>query len=308
MGGFVDDPNKVNQEESVTDETSTTQETEEQESVSTESDEITETDESGSDESATTDEYQPAEDDYSDEVEYLAKRGINGVKNLDEFVEKYHESQRKLNEREAQKPEQKPTQKEDAPSAPSVFGRSVLKGHIQKMVASGQIPADKAGDWLGLSSVVDGALDESFGKMDQFASGMFAFANTVLGQLRDQSWSTFQFKDKVGRRDLDKIIEANPLWDYNKAFRAYIVDNPDALTKLQQGPRKDNKNNGQRGKFKRFDPARRSKPVSQTSGVNWKKYWDRDRGNFAGPEWNGMSSDERLKILNAYEKDTKQGG
>lgn len=212
---------------------------------------------------------------YESEAAYLQDKGIEGIENIDDLVERYKQAQSHPLEHET--PPKQPQPQQTADEQESVFGRDIVAEHIDGLIKSGRITQDNATNYRAMAEVLDGPLNGMIKKQEAVLNLLAQNLTNAMDGLRAGSWVRFTRKgyvpeERLGtiRKQLDSRLNAMGGVDYEAAFREMAIHDPDLFKGYAAKTFAPEKKGGK--SLSRFTSGRRSAPATPPGMSKFRPY------------------------------------
>lgn len=240
--------------------------------------------------------------DYSAEAEYLKQKGFD-AKNFDEFIEQQKakiEELDQIKKLHGDKPAPKLDQTkgdQDKDKTGPLIGRSLVKSHIENLVASGAIPKEHEAGWKQTAQVLDAAITPMVEKTESLFADTLNIMLAMNSQLRDGEWVRLErrFGDVVKRDILDKMREQNPFLTYESVLKQMAVSDPKILAKFAEKSIPKDK----RKPFGRFSKPTRDM-AGQSGGAEFRKYLEGGELSDAKMNAAGLSPQKQVELAKKW--------
>jgi len=289
-------------EEKNIDDLNTDQDESTEDSTETTDDQDDSTEEKSTDEDESTED---SEDQDEDDAEYLKSLGVEGYDSVEAYIKdakelkervKVLEAENTLSKRQDKQPDKKT---DDEAVNELLLSSGNASKFVDDMLKKGSIKADNADYFRSVAQIVDGAMEKNVERANQVTSFLANHMTKIIEHLRQSSWTSFPHKNLVNKSQLDPVMDKLGLIDYNDAALTYALDSDKSLLAKLTQPGKDN---GKGKKFRRSTSGKRSSsPRITSSGKIYEKYLG--PGGIDPDKMRGMTSDQKLKIINAFKAD-----
>jgi len=256
----------VEETDASTEDTETTPEEEHEE-------EVEETASEETDESDDTDDVEVHES----EADYLKQFDLPGnPQSLDDAFEAAKTTATELERLrgdEVNRRSQPEPQPKTEPSGDGFFTRNLMAAAVKDLSGRGQFQNDEATKGYNqMANVVDTAINPFIKQVEDTLNFFAGHMQKMTEHSREQSWARFDHKKLISRDKLNPIMDGKGLLDYNQAFLEYAMSNDQSLLgKITQRAEQRGQERAKKGKLKRFQTPRRSKPAGK-SGKAYKGY------------------------------------
>ncbi|MDY0111189.1 MAG: hypothetical protein WC565_07805 [Parcubacteria group bacterium] len=266
---------------------------------------------------STGEEEEDGTESYDSEEDYLKQFDLPGSpKSLDEALASAKEAVRRMNElqrevaqlRSGVRQENQPADNRGNQTQQNMpeqyYHKNPITEYLKRMEESGRVDPEQAKAVRSWGSTIDEALSANWQRNLEAQAMLARELERTQKALRDMSWASFKHTDLVKREELDNIMQANQLLDYNQALQYKLSVDTGLLEKYADrqrklGAREAEKRN--KRNFKRFSGPRGGAPQAKKSPV-YEKFLDKT-GNLDRARLNKIPSDKARKIAEAFGKD-----
>lgn len=196
------------------------------------------------------------------------------------------------------------------PEGESYFNSNPVGTVVADMIKDGRIrnsetqPENEATHkWF--AQVMDQAIGPQFRKAEEVYTVAMRGLKALTDKVRNLEWAGLNegVRGSLNRTEVDALLDRGLFDTYDEAIRFHAFNKPDLLSQLTSEAQRKGREQG-RKKLKRSKALRRDKSVSKSRSYDYDKYigiggdWDQDA-------MAGLSSDQRIEMLEAYQREHK---